>query len=121
LLTELEEFASRGCPNLATSNSFNLNLNNSLFHENVIDEQRKKQKELIDQLKNQLQDLESYAYESGDLEIPSSVILEKQKVIIDELKEKINLPLENFNSLTYILYLLTLNSLSFKIFFFIVV
>jgi hypothetical protein len=28
------------------------------------------------------------------------VILEKQKIIIDELKEKINLPLENLNQLS---------------------
>lgn len=101
MLKELEDFASRGCPNLTTSNSFNLN-NSSSFHENIIEVQRKKQKELIEQLKNQLQDLESYAYESGDLELPSSVILEKQRVIIDELKDKINLPIENLNNLTYV-------------------
>ena len=59
-----------------------------------------KQKDLIDQLKSQLQDLESYAYESGNIELPSNLVMEKQKVIIDELKEKIHLPLDNLNKLS---------------------
>ena len=32
-------------------------------HEQIIQEQRSKQKELIDQLKSQLEDLETYAYQ----------------------------------------------------------
>ena len=72
-----------------------------------MEEQRAKQKDLIDQLRNQLQDLESYAYESAagsdtqsaDL-MPSLLVMEKQKVIIDELKEKMNLPLDNINRLS---------------------
>ena len=72
----------------------------SFSHEQIIQEQNMKQKDLIDQLKSQLQDLESYAYESGNIELPSNLVMEKQKVIIDELKEKINLPLDNLNKLS---------------------
>ncbi len=58
MLKELEEFAFRGCPNL------NKNIvSDAAFHEQIIEEQRQKQKNLIDQLKNQLQDLETYAYQ----------------------------------------------------------
>ena len=97
MLKELEEFAFRGCPNL---NKTNLMLDMTSTHEQIIEEQRLKQKDLIDQLKNQLEDLESYAYQSGTLEAPSTLVMEKQKVIIDELRDKINLPIDNINKLT---------------------
>lgn len=44
--------------------------------------QRTKQRELISQLKSQLEDLEKYAYETGDADLPQSVILERQNIII---------------------------------------
>ena len=76
----------------------------SCYQGDVIDEQQIRQKDLIDQLKNQLQDLESYAYESAggnnDDLMPSLLVLEKQKIVINELKEKINLPLDNLNKLS---------------------
>ena len=102
LLKELEEFAFRGCPNVSkrlvdTSSSI---LEPLSAHEQIIEEQRTKQKELIDQLKNQLEDLESYAYQSGDLDLPSSLVMEKHKLILDELKEKINLPVDDLNKLS---------------------
>jgi hypothetical protein len=46
--------------------------------------QRAKQKELISQLKNQLEDLEKYAYETGEAGLPQSVVMERQRVIIGE-------------------------------------
>lgn len=51
LLKELEEFAFKGCP-------VNNTVNN--YHENIIQEQRLKQKDLIYQLKGQLEDIQSY-------------------------------------------------------------
>jgi hypothetical protein len=57
MLKELEEFAFRGCPNLNTNV-----IPDRTSHEHIIEEQRLKQKDLIDKLKNQLEDLESYAY-----------------------------------------------------------
>jgi hypothetical protein len=32
--------------------------------------------------------------------MPSAIVMEKQKVIIDELKDKIHLPLDDLNKLT---------------------
>lgn len=46
--------------------------------------QRTKQKELICQLKSQLEDLEKYAYETGDADLPQSMILERQNIIISK-------------------------------------
>lgn len=61
LLKELEEFASRGCPDLKKRKI--LMNNNAFSHEQIIEEQRLKQKQLIEELKLQLKDLESYAYQ----------------------------------------------------------
>jgi hypothetical protein len=67
LLKELEEFAFRGCPNLDKTNglvgSSLMDDPSSSLHEHIIEEQRIKQKNLIDQLKTQLEDLEAYAYQ----------------------------------------------------------
>jgi hypothetical protein len=49
--------------------------------------QRVKQKELISQLKTQLEDLEKYAYETGEAGLPQSVVMERQRVIIGEFSE----------------------------------
>jgi hypothetical protein len=49
--------------------------------------QRVKQKELISQLKTQLEDLEKYAYETGEAGLPQSVVMERQRVIIGEYSE----------------------------------
>lgn len=46
--------------------------------------QRNKQKELICQLKTQLEDLEKYAYETGDADLPQSIVLERQNLIISK-------------------------------------
>ncbi|KAJ8299555.1 hypothetical protein KUTeg_023615 [Tegillarca granosa] len=75
LLKELEEFAFKGIPD------------SDKEHEVKITQQREKQRQLIDQLKSQLEDLETYAYETGDVkELPTNQMMEKQKVIIDQLR-----------------------------------
>jgi hypothetical protein len=43
-----------------------------------------KQHELIEQLKQQLEDLERYAYETGEAGLPQTLIVERQKIIIGE-------------------------------------
>lgn len=46
--------------------------------------QRTKHKELICQLKSQLEDLEKYAYETGDADLPQCMLLERQNIIISK-------------------------------------
>ncbi len=42
--------------------------------------------DLISQLKVQLEELESYAYESGDADtVPSNVLLDRQRIVMGEL------------------------------------
>ena len=48
----------------------------------LLESQKKKHAELIHQLKDQLQELESYAYEAGDGTAPSNMILERQRVVM---------------------------------------
>ncbi|KAJ6215960.1 hypothetical protein RDWZM_010460 [Blomia tropicalis] len=61
-----------------------------LVSEEFINEQRARQRELIEQLKHQLDELEQYAYEAGDPEtVPSLMSLEKRNVIIEEIRSKL--------------------------------
>lgn len=94
LLKKLEDFADRGIPN------YNENQKNEIGAKNIltnIDSQKNHQQELIEQLKTQLDDLEKYAYESGEPILPQAVMVEKQKIIIDELKRKMNLNLNELD------------------------
>ncbi|XP_063709433.1 RUN domain-containing protein 1 [Culicoides brevitarsis] len=91
LLKGLEEFAFQGIPELNIPPEV-ANTENLL--DTAVEEQGTRQRELIDTLKSQLEELEKYAYESGTGILPQSILVEKQKVIIDELKSKINLNLD---------------------------
>ncbi|XP_063229326.1 RUN domain-containing protein 1 [Bacillus rossius redtenbacheri] len=102
LLKDLEAFAFRGIPEVR-------NVRPKLYSESLPEgedleekmlEQRSKQKELISQLKSQLEDLEKYAYETGEAGLPQCVILERQKVILDQLKGKLNLNVDDIDKLT---------------------
>jgi hypothetical protein len=66
--------------------------------------QREKQLELIVQLKSQLEDLETFAYETGSSELPTSRVMEKQNAIIDQLKHNLDLNLDNFDHLSLVNY-----------------
>ncbi|XP_005112834.1 RUN domain-containing protein 1 [Aplysia californica] len=104
LLKELEEFAFKGIPDVRgckTQDAQILEEMSDREHESKISEQREKQRELIEQLKSQLEDLETYAYETGDADsLPTSKVMEKQKVVLEELRHKLDLNLENFDSLS---------------------
>ncbi|TSQ23975.1 RUN domain-containing protein 1 [Bagarius yarrelli] len=81
LLKELEEFAFRGCPHVLDCRA---------------------QHPLQNSLKTQLDDLERFAYQEGSYDsLPQSVVMERQKVIIDELIKKLDVNLnEDIGNLT---------------------
>lgn len=97
MLTELEEFAFRGCPHVVGCRAQDAtHLENSSEREKRerLEAQREKQKDLIFQLKTQLDDLERFAYQEGSYDsLPQSVVMERQKVIIDELIKKLDVNL----------------------------
>ena len=82
LLRDLEEFAFRGIPEVTRLNPED---------QDDINKIRTGQFELIEHLKRQLSEVERFAYESGAKVLPQSMLVEKQKVLIDELKIKLNL------------------------------
>ncbi|XP_075417998.1 RUN domain-containing protein 1 [Tenrec ecaudatus] len=120
LLRELEDFAFRGCPHVlgcgdpedaASDEGDGLPADRPRsWGEDQSDQekrerlktQREKQKELILQLKTQLDDLETFAYQEGSSDsLPQSVVLERQRVIIDELIKKLDMNLnEDISSLS---------------------
>lgn len=84
LLHSLEEFAFRGIPEVMRLNPHE--------HENlfkIMERQQCRQFELIEHLKQQLSDAEKFAYESGADILPQSIVVEKQKAIFNELKNKL--------------------------------
>ncbi|XP_037332243.2 RUN domain-containing protein 1 [Pungitius pungitius] len=97
MLAELEEFAFRGCPHVVGCRAQDAGqLENSTEREKRerLEAQREKQKDLIFQLKTQLDDLERFAYQEGSYDsLPQSVVMERQKVIIDELIKKLDVNL----------------------------
>lgn len=101
LLKELEEFAFRGIPDLRSyQTGVGILLSETeQEQEEKLEQQRQKQKELIEQLKEQLEDLEKYAFETGEAGMPSSMVLERQTVIIEHLKEKLPLNLDELDLL----------------------
>ncbi|KAF4526334.1 hypothetical protein B566_EDAN012261 [Ephemera danica] len=102
LLKDLEEFAFRGIPDVREP-KMSPHISSDppdLEMEQKMAAQREKQKELISQLKEQLEELEHYAYETGGAGLPQSVMLERQKVIIDQLKGRLNLNVDNLDKLT---------------------
>ncbi|XP_017006664.2 RUN domain-containing protein 1 [Drosophila takahashii] len=93
LLRDLEDFAFQGIPEAVQSKE----------EEDAEEESESpKPKEdtpdnqlIIEQLKSQLTELEQIAYEAGEPGIlPQHVMLEKQKFILDELRSKLNLQVE---------------------------
>ncbi|KAM6163357.1 RUN domain-containing protein 1 isoform 2-T2 [Rhynchocyon petersi] len=120
LLRELEDFAFRGCPHVlgygdpedpASDEGDGLRGERPrLWGEDQseqekrarLEAQREKQRELIVQLKTQLDDLETFAYQEGSYDsLPQSMVLERQRVIIDELIKKLDMNLnEDISSLS---------------------
>lgn len=88
LLRDLEDFAFQGIPEVAQPDN-NDNDNDETQAATPPDGQ------LIEQLKSQLTELEQLAYDSGAPGVlPQHVLLEKQKFILDELRTKLNLQVE---------------------------
>ncbi|XP_052801154.1 RUN domain-containing protein 1-like [Mya arenaria] len=104
LLKELEEFAFRGIPDVRGCTSQDAQILEEMSdreHEVKLTEQREKQRELITQLKSQLENLETYAYETGDIEeLPTSRQMEKQKVVLDQLRNTLDLRIDKLDSLS---------------------
>ncbi|KAL7743579.1 hypothetical protein ACLKA6_013384 [Drosophila palustris] len=91
LLRDLEDFAFQGIPEVVQP------LSDSLENEDAEDGDvtAPPNGQLIEQLKSQLTELEQLAYESGAPGVlPQHVLLEKQKFILDELRTKLNLQVE---------------------------
>lgn len=86
LLQSLEEFAFRGIPEVMRLNPRE---HESLYK--IMERQQNRQFELIEHLKKQLSDAEKFAYESGADILPQSIVVEKQKAIFNELKNKLKL------------------------------
>ncbi|MFH4978102.1 hypothetical protein AB6A40_004811 [Gnathostoma spinigerum] len=96
LLKGLHDFAFKGCTDINEIKQQFADNSRRQPPENgeVASERRKQQMELICRLKEQLEDLERFAYETGGGELPSNLLIAKQKAILDKLREKTKLNFE---------------------------
>lgn len=93
MLNELNDFASRGIPEIICRPSI---LNADQIDEDLFNEEKQRDQQFIDELKLKLDELEHYAAAAGSLDgAPTSVIIEKQKVLIDQLRTKLDLQLDD--------------------------
>lgn len=90
LLKSLEEFAFRGIPDVGHVKE---RMDEASLAE-AVRLRRTQQKELIDKLKTQLRELEQYAFENGEAGIPQDMLVERQRIILNELKTRMNLELD---------------------------
>jgi hypothetical protein len=64
--------------------------------EQFIEAEKSREKEFISELKQKLDELEHYAAASGSLDgAPTSVTMEKHRVLIDQLRRKLHLQLDD--------------------------
>nr|CAG4641593.1 EOG090X03YR [Eurycercus lamellatus] len=101
LLKELEEFAFRGIPDFQNPiRSVEGAQNTEEDHATKMESHRVKQHELIEKLKQQLEDLERYAYETGEAGLPQTLVVERQKIIIDQMKNKLQFNVDDLDKYT---------------------
>ncbi|TFK10609.1 5-hydroxytryptamine receptor 5A [Platysternon megacephalum] len=92
LLRDLEDFAFRGCP-AALGDGLG-EAPGERENQERVEARKEKQRELIMQLKTQLDDLETFAYQEGSYDsLPQSMVMERQRVIIEELIKKLDMNL----------------------------
>ncbi|CAH8587847.1 unnamed protein product [Schistosoma rodhaini] len=98
MLKSLEEFASRGIPDLQSLEEQCSKLSSeSRAYTSSLDGRPQK---MIEQLKRHLDDLERFAYETGEQsEPPTQAILEKQRLVLEGLREKLELNISNVDKL----------------------
>ncbi|BHF59871.1 RUN domain containing 1 [Sparganum proliferum] len=105
LLKELEQFAWKGVPDLHFLRNGNGNVQEN---QSDVPNGRSVEKEqkcyvplIIDQLKTQLDDLEQFAYKSGELSHPPTLsIMEKQKILLNELEQRLGLNIPELQSMS---------------------
>ncbi|TPP61177.1 RUN domain-containing protein [Fasciola gigantica] len=97
MLQSLNEFASRGIPDLQMLSKVSradgdTQLSNAL---------NGKPQKLIEELRRQLDDLERFAYETGEQkDPPTQSVLEKQRLVLEELTARLELDINNLERLS---------------------
>uniref|UniRef100_A0A914CY44 RUN domain-containing protein n=1 Tax=Acrobeloides nanus TaxID=290746 RepID=A0A914CY44_9BILA len=98
MLKELQDFASRGCIDIGEVKQETKKIQETQQNGQTIDEDIRQKRarvcELIRHLRHQLEDLEKFAYENGEGELPMSELRQRQKIVFEKLQEKIHLKIE---------------------------
>lgn len=79
-MKELQEFAFKGCADLDEIKRQRKARDNAEGQSEEVLKNQKRQMQLIDQLREQLTDLEKFAYETGQGGLPSNELIAKQVI-----------------------------------------
>ncbi len=110
-MVELHEFASSGIPDVMCQSSM---YTSDRTNEELIENEKCREKGFINELKQKLDELERYAAASGSLDgAPTAVTMEKQRVLIDQLRTKLDLQLDDVSvsKLSFVLFSFSLNQI----------
>ncbi|XP_023347513.1 RUN domain-containing protein 1, partial [Eurytemora carolleeae] len=66
----------------------------------ILEDQRRIEADAISTLKVKLEELESYAYQAGEATLPSSLVLQRQSVVLEQLKERLNIDVSDIARLS---------------------
>jgi len=107
LLQDLQKFANMGIPDFrdketpaAAAAVEEVTQPGVSGAQGAVEEQRKLQEAAITNLRGKLEELESYAYQAGEAGVPSSVVLERQRMVIDQLKTRLNIDVSDISRLS---------------------
>lgn len=104
LLMELEEFAFQGCPDVRGPHAKASPQKSLQEYEEQLSLEKKKQSSLIGQLKDQLEEMEKCVAAGGSANENDAVspekLVEKQRIVIEELKAKMGLNLDGIEKLS---------------------
>ncbi|CAG7721402.1 unnamed protein product [Allacma fusca] len=101
LLKDLQDFAFRGIPSAVTERLTTIDSPSPVDDiQEKMRLQAEKQRDLIGQLKSQLEELESYAYETGEAGLPQSVLLQRHKLVVEQLRDRLHLNVDELEKLS---------------------
>ncbi|KAF7259726.1 hypothetical protein EG68_03003 [Paragonimus skrjabini miyazakii] len=99
MLKSLEQFASRGIPDLHLCTPPSKSQSNN--SDDYLSTLQPKPQKLIEELRTQLDELERFAYETGEQkEPPTQAMLGKQRLVLEELTRKLELDIKNLEQLS---------------------
>uniref|UniRef100_A0AC35TYT7 RUN domain-containing protein n=1 Tax=Rhabditophanes sp. KR3021 TaxID=114890 RepID=A0AC35TYT7_9BILA len=95
LISEIKTIAFQECTSAEDMNALKETISqNDANNGEVVESCKKHQNKLIEKLRCQLQDLESFAYKHNNGDLPSDEIMSRQKTVLEKMTQKLQLKID---------------------------